>query len=110
MRLVNDEKTKSKHKRWHRKSIRLKNYDYSRPGMYFVTICAQNHRHLFGRIKNDRMILNQAGVMVAKIWAGISNQCNNINLREYVVMPDHFHGIVQIIDDINVGNIPNNRH
>jgi putative transposase len=81
----------------HRRSIRLKGYDYSSPGYYFVTICAQNRLCLFGEIINDKMILNDAGKMIQNNWKSLSDQLSNIRLDEYVVMPNHFHAILQIV-------------
>ncbi len=79
-----------------RKSIRLKGYDYSQAGFYFITICTQNQLHLFGEIVNDEMILNDAGVMVDKIWLENPNRFTNTKLHEFVIMPNHIHGIVEI--------------
>ena len=86
----------------HRKSIRLKEYDYSQPGEYFVTICTQNHEYLFGSIVNGNMDLNEKGKVVDKCWKGIPEHFSNVALDEYIIMPDHFHGIVIINEfDIN---------
>ena len=81
----------------HRKSIRLKDYDYSQAGFYFVTICCQHRACLFGGIVDDEMILNDAGKMVANEWLKLKIRFKNIELQEYVVMPNHFHGIVEIV-------------
>lgn len=80
----------------HRKSIRLNGYDYSRAGLYFVTICCQNRSHLFGEMTNGKMTLNDAGKMIEKIWHQIPNDFENIHLNEYVTMPNHIHGIIEI--------------
>jgi len=79
-----------------RKSIRLKGYDYSHAGLYFVTICCQNREHLFGKIIDGKLALNNAGVMIEKIWHEISNDFPNIHLNEYITMPNHIHGIIEI--------------
>jgi len=81
----------------HRKSIRLNDYDYSQVGFYFVTICCQHRACLFGGIVDDEMILNDAGKMVANEWLKLKIRFKNIELQEYVVMPNHFHGIVEIV-------------
>ena len=81
----------------HRRSIRLKGYDYSQAGLYFITICTQNCECLFGNIKNRKMILNDAGQMIKTQWLELSNRFKNIELHEYVVMPNHFHAILQIV-------------
>jgi len=79
-----------------RESIRLKNYDYSQAGLYFITICTQNYEYLFGDIQNDRMSLNDAGLMIDIQWNELLKRFNNIKLHEYVIMPNHFHGIIDI--------------
>lgn len=130
----------------HRHSIRLKGYDYSQEGLYFITICVQNKECLFGNIavgacpcgcpeihgislKNGiisnetplnnetpsfdgvslcgqpqghapTMQLNDAGMMVEKQWLALTNRFLNVQLHEYVVMPNHFHGILEIVPDV----------
>ena len=81
-----------------RRSIRLRGYDYSQAGAYFVTICTQNRACLFGEITGGKMILNDAGRMVEKWYHELSNKFPDIQCDEYVVMPDHFHCII-----VNVG-------
>lgn len=81
----------------HRRSIRLKGYDYSQAGLYFITINVQNRKCLFGEIINKKMILNDAGKMVEKEWLKLPYRFKNIQLHEYVVMPDHFHAILEIV-------------
>jgi hypothetical protein len=84
-----------------RKTIRLKEYDYSQPGEYFVTICAKNHECMFGSILNGSMNLNEKGRIVDGCWKGIPEHFPNVDLDEYVIMPNHFHGIV-IVNEINI--------
>lgn len=79
----------------HRKSIRLKGYDYSQAGLYFVTICCQNRACLFGEIKNGKMILNNAGRMIEKWYYELENKFSDIRCDEMVIMPNHFHCIVE---------------
>jgi REP element-mobilizing transposase RayT len=79
-----------------RRSIRLKGYDYSRSGAYFVTICVQNREHLFGKIENGRIILNYNGNIVSRCWFDLVNHYENIGLDDFVIMPNHFHGIINI--------------
>ena len=86
----------------HRRSIRLKGYDYSQAGLYFITICTQNRNCLFGEIINHKMILNQAGQMIETEWLKLPKRFTNIQLHEYVVMPNHFHAILEIVDQNNV--------
>jgi len=80
-----------------RHSIRLKGYDYSRAGLYFITICIQNRLHLLGHIENREMILNDAGRMVKNEWVKLPERFQNIVLHEYIVMPNHFHAILEIV-------------
>jgi len=82
--------------KYHRKSIRLKGYDYSQEGLYFITIVCQNRTHFFGEIIDGNMILNDAGKMIEKQWLTIAERFDNIVLEEYIVMPNHFHAIVNI--------------
>ena len=88
----------------HRRSIRLKGYDYSQAGLYFVTICVQNNEHLFGKIENKKMVLNDAGKMIEKWCAKLPIKYPDITLGEYIIMPNHFHAII-----INNGNIVHRR-
>ena len=81
----------------HRRSIRLKGYDYSREGLYFITICVKNREYLFGNISDGKMILNDAGRMVETEWLKMPERFSNIRLHEFIVMPNHFHGIIEIV-------------
>jgi putative transposase len=78
-----------------RKSIRLKGYDYSQAGLYFVTICCQNRTHFYGRIENNIMQLNDAGKMIEKWYAELENKFPDIKCQQMVVMPNHFHCIIE---------------
>jgi len=78
----------------HRRSIRLKGYDYSQAGMYFVTICVQKHTCLFGKIVNGEMVLNDAGKMIEKWCAELSHKFSDIVVDTYIVMPNHYHAII----------------
>ena len=82
----------------HRRSIRLRGYDYSQKGIYFVTACTQNREHLFGKIEKGEMQMNDAGQMVEFTWFDLPNHNPPIVLDEFVVMPDHVHGIILITD------------
>ncbi|NMB97481.1 MAG: hypothetical protein GYA02_12870 [Clostridiaceae bacterium] len=83
----------------HRKSIRLKGYDYTQAGLYFITICCQNRECLFGNIINGEMILNDAGKMVQKWYYELENKFADIRCHEMIIMPNHFHCIIE-----NVGH------
>ncbi|MDO9339450.1 MAG: transposase [Bacteroidales bacterium] len=105
----------------HRKSIRLKGYDYSQAGLYFITICVQDRKSLFGKIAGGdnvgvedfqplhhhqpEMILNDAGKIADECWLEIPKHFPNAVLHEHIVMPNHVHGIVELKqnDDTNVG-------
>ena len=80
----------------HRHSIRLKNYDYSQSGIYYVTICTQNRECLFGDIINGKMKLNSAGKIIDSVWKSLSKRFP-IVLDEFQIMPNHVHMIVNIV-------------
>jgi putative transposase len=80
----------------HRRSIRLRGYDYSRPGAYFVTICTQEKRHLFGEVIEGQMMLNEAGQMAGRWWLELPRKFSTVQLDCAVVMPNHLHAIVRI--------------
>ena len=112
----------------HRRSIRLKGYDYSQAGLYFVTICCHNHECLFGEIvvgnvgvenvrvenfqplpfqplrenQNPIMILNDAGKIADECWMEIPKHFPNAVLHEHIVMPNHVHGVIELTNDANV--------
>ncbi|MCD4812328.1 transposase [bacterium] len=83
--------------RRNRKLTRLPDYDYSRTGMYFVTICPHDHAAWFGQNQDGQIILNQCGKIVEEQWKWLANQYNYISLDEYIIMPDHFHGIINLV-------------
>jgi len=93
----------------HRRSIRLQNYDYSSEGAYFVTMCTQNRECLFGEIVNGEMILNEYGKIVEQCWNDLPNHYDNIELDAYVIMPDHFHGIIFIVSVGAIHELPRQR-
>ena len=82
----------------HRRSIRLKGYDYAQAGRYFVTFCVKDREHFFGKIIDDEMHLNEAGIMIEKWYLELENKFPKIQCHEYVVMPNHFHAIIQIVE------------
>ncbi|MFA5769886.1 MAG: transposase [Patescibacteria group bacterium] len=88
-----------------RKPNRLKNFNYSSSGYYFITICTKDRQKYFGNIINDKMILNQYGNITKQCWNDISKHFKNIELDEFQIMPNHVHGII-IIEYTNqsVGN------
>src|SRR5712692_7690078 len=78
----------------HRRSMRLQGYDYSRPGAYFVTVCTEGKRALFGEIVEGEMVLSEAGRLVRRAWEILPRQFPNITSDAFVVMPNHVHGII----------------
>lgn len=80
----------------HRRSLRLKGYDYSSVGAYFVTICTWQRECLFGAIEDGEMRLNTMGLIVESLWCRLPEHFTNIDLDTYAIMPNHFHGILQI--------------
>jgi REP element-mobilizing transposase RayT len=83
----------------HRQSIRFRDFDYSSNGAYFVTICAQGRECLFGNICDGEMELNEVRRMVESIWQAVPHRYTNVVLDEFMIMPNHFHGII-ILNDI----------
>lgn len=79
-----------------RRSIRLHGYDYSTPGAYFVTICTQHKQSFLGAVVDNQMRLNDPGQMVDRWWKELENKFPSVQTDEYIVMPNHFHGIVMI--------------
>ena len=80
-----------------RNTNRIPQHNYSIPGQYFVTICVENRQQLFGMIKNEKMILNDIGNMVNLWWQEMVKQYKNISIDEYIIMPNHIHGIINIV-------------
>jgi REP element-mobilizing transposase RayT len=79
-----------------RKNIRLKSYDYSRTGYYFITICTYERQLLFGNIMGGEMMLNEFGQIVQNEWLKSAEIRKEIRIDKFVVMPNHFHGILII--------------
>ena len=79
-----------------RQSIRLKNYDYSQEGSYFITLVTQDRIHLFGKIEDGKMILNTVGKILEEEWRNTIELRPNITLGEFIIMPDHMHMIITI--------------
>src|SRR5450759_2914763 len=79
-----------------RHSLRLRSYNYTWQGAYFVTICTQNRLSLFGQITDSSMQLNSCGEIVKSSWEDIPQQYPQVNNEVFIVMPNHIHGIVVI--------------
>lgn len=82
-------------------SARLQNWDYRWAGGYFITICTQKREHYFGKIENGNMTLSPIGVIADILWHEIKNHAQNVELGEFVVMPNHVHGILVITKNNN---------
>ncbi len=102
----------------HRRSIRLKGYDYSQAGLYFITICIHNRECLFGEIitievenfqplPQPEMKLNDAGKIANECWLEISKHFPNAVLHEHIVMPNHVHGIIELTGNDVTNAVPN---
>ncbi|TAL67119.1 MAG: hypothetical protein EPN82_16235 [Bacteroidetes bacterium] len=96
-----------------RKSNRLFDYDYSNEGLYYVTLCTKERIEWFGKINNYKILLDDYGVIVKNFWEDIPKHYNNVLIDEYVIIPNHIHGII-IINKNNVGtehcSVPNNHN
>lgn len=82
----------------HRRSIRLKEFDYAQQGGYFITVVTYQRECLFGEIVNEEMQLNELGKIADECWRAIPEHFPNVELGAYVVMPNHVHGIIEITD------------
>ena len=95
---MNEEKFRGKYRI---ASARLQSWDYGSNGMYFITVCTGDRNHFFGEVVQGKMILSHVGIIADVLWYEIKNHAKNIELGEFVVMPNHVHGIL-ILD--NSGN------
>jgi len=84
------------HEYHNRRSIRLQGYDYSKEGLYFITICTFERQWLFGHIDEKRMILNNIGQFARQCWQEIPVHFPDVILHQFIVMPDHVHGIIEL--------------
>ena len=82
-----------------RSSLRLKNFDYTGAGAYFITISTKYRRNMFGQIRNGEMILSEAGTVVQEEWLNLPNLRPGVELDEFVVMPNHFHAILWLPEE-----------
>ncbi len=98
-----------------RKSIRLQEFDYASAGAYFVTICTHDRKCLFGTVADENIILNNTGRIVESEWLKTAEIRDNVFTDAYIIMPNHFHGILFIEEMANVGRpdrspLPNQGH
>jgi putative transposase len=82
----------------HRRSIRLKDYDYSKAGAYFITICCEDRIHRFGKVSGDEMILNEFGTIAYNEWINLAERFSHFELDVFQIMPNHMHGIIVLSD------------
>lgn len=80
----------------YRRSIRLHGFDYGQPGAYFVTVCTRDRACLFGEVVEGEMVLNAFGAIVQECWQDLPNHYPHVGLYEFVVMPNHVHGIIPL--------------
>lgn len=86
----------------HRRTIRLYGFDYSTEACYFITICTQEKKCLFGRIEDGVMQMNELGEMIEKWYAELEHKFPSLLCLDYVIMPNHFHGIIHVGADLCV--------
>lgn len=88
-------------KQYNRRSIRLPGYDYSSPGYYFITLCSHKRLKQFGNIKNKKIELSDYGLVAWNFWNEIPDHFANTILDEFIIMPDHIHGIIVIKNEFS---------
>ena len=81
----------------HRRSIRLRHYDYSQPGLYYVTIVVNDRRCLFGDVVDAQMVESEAGKMIREVWNQLPCRFLSVALDRFIVMPNHMHGIIRLV-------------
>ena len=86
------------------RSTRLQNWDYSSNGNYFITICTKNRHHYFGKIIDGKMQLSDIGIIAERYWNEIPNHFSCVILDEFIIMPNHIHGILVIEKNNAIGN------
>ena len=96
----------------HRRSIRLKGYDYANSGAYFVTIVTQGRACLFGEIVNAETRLNDSGSVIERWWFELNNKFRTVETDDFVIMPNHFHGfvVIPVGADLCVGPVGKGTH
>ncbi len=92
-----------------RKKIRISEYDYSQSNLYFVTVCSKDKQCIFGTIKDDKMYKTSLGVLIEESLINIKQHYNNVLVDKYVIMPNHIHCIISILENktANLSNIIN---
>lgn len=88
--------------RYRIETTRLNGFDYSKPGSYFITICTKDRKPLFGEIIDEKIRLSETGIIVSECWSDLPNHYRNIILDEFIVMPNHIHGIIFIRNGLDI--------
>lgn len=96
--------------KFNRKSIRLKDYDYSNDGLYFITLCCKDKKAHFGFIDNEILYINERGRIIEKLYLELPDKYRHIECLDYVIMPNHFHCIVHINKEMINKEDPITRH
>jgi putative transposase len=89
-----------------RRSIRLKQYNYTQPGFYFITICCHKGECRFGRIKDGKMVLNEFGIIASTAWYGLPDRFHNFQSKIFQLMPNHMHAILALTEPVLNSNVP----
>jgi len=97
--LVNSNNNNSNFIKYHRHSLRIKNYNYSLPGAYFITICTYRKENILGYIIDGKIELNVLGKVTVREWLKTFQIRKNVQLDEYMIMPNHFHGIITLTEN-----------
>jgi len=93
---------------YHRRSIRLKKFDYSSPGAYFVTVVSYKRANIFGSITCGEVLLSQSGEIAKNTWREIPIHFPYVTIDTYVIMPNHLHGIINIVEATHASPLPVN--
>ena len=80
-----------------RRSIRLRGYDYSTPGAYFITACTHNRLLLFGRVVDGKVEANRIGAVVEDCWSKLPDHYDHVAIDAFILMPNHIHGVITIV-------------
>lgn len=91
---------KSESRQFDRKSLRLKEYDYSLSGGYFITICTHHNEHVLGEIIDGVMNTSPIGEIIKECWLGLPDHFSRVTLDEYIIMPNHIHGILILAEPV----------
>ena len=93
-------------KKFRRRSFRLQDYDYGQPGFYYITICTEDRKAMLGNVVNGEMCLNNAGSVAQSVWLSLPQRFSHVKLDQYIVMPNHLHGIIELVESETNRTIP----